>query len=185
MQQAKVVCLHTGDKYPFEYVEKLYRGLCRHTSNDFVFEVVTKTRYPGWWGKIEQFAPMERIVLLDIDIVITGNVDFLFEYDGPFCAWKDPWQDGLNGSVHSIAPGFGQNMKTTFMENAAAFMRQYKTDQDFLRDYTVPDYWPHGLIQSYKAQGLQESPKDARIVVFHGYPKPDDINDGWVKELWQ
>jgi hypothetical protein len=179
----RVVVLRTGDKYGLEYATRLYTGLARNTTVPFEYEVITETKYPGWWGKIELFNPKERLVVLDLDIVITGNVDFLFEYDGPFCAWKDPWSSGLNGSIHSIAPGYGKELRAVFEAMPKQIMREFYSDQEFLRTQTKPDYWPDGLIQSYKAQSLEQSPKAARIVVFHGNPKPHECG-GWVKEMW-
>jgi len=181
----KVVCLCTGDKYPPEYVNKLWRGLQNYTAFNVELEVIRQTKYPGWWGKIEQFPPKERIILMDIDLVITGNIDFLFEYQGPFCAWRDPWADGLNGSVHSIAEGFGESLRAEFERQPETYMRRYYSDQEFLRDHTVPDYWHDGLIQSYKADNCEHSPGAARIVVFHGHPKPHEIKTGWVTEQWK
>ena len=64
------------------------------------------------------------------------------------------------------------------------YMHSYYSDQEFIRDHAVPDYWPEGLIQSYKMDHCIESPGAARIVVFHGHPKPHEIWDGWVKETW-
>jgi hypothetical protein len=179
-----VVCLCTGDKYPFIYVDRLYRGLTKNTTHPFVFQPVTVSRYPGWWGKMEQFAPTQRTLLLDIDIVITGNVDFLFEYGGQFCAWKDPWQPGMNGSVYALAPGFGAAIKEKFVANADTIMRQYYSEQEFLRDQTSPEYWPAGRIKSYKADHLEGGPSDARIVVFHGRPKPHECGN-WVRDYWK
>lgn len=180
----RVVALRTGNKYGPEYAERLYNGLARNTTVGFDYEVITETKYPGWWGKIELFNPKERIIVPDLDIVITGNVDFLFEYDGPFCAWKDPWAEGLNGSIHSIAPGYGKELREVFEASAKKIMWEYHSDQEFLRTQTKPDYWPAGLIQSYKAQNLKDSPGDARIVVFHGNPKPHECG-GWVREVWR
>jgi len=181
----KIVALLTGDKYPKEYIVKLYRGLLENTKYPFELEVVTKTKYPGWWGKLEQFGRDERILLLDVDLIITGNIDFLFEYEGPFCAWHDPRDDGMNGSVNSIGPGFGTAVREIFDKAPDKYMHSYYSDQEFLRDHTQPDYWDKGLIQSYKFDHLDAGPGDARIVVFHGHPKPHEIWDGWVKEYWQ
>ena len=180
----RVVALRTGNKYGPEYAERLYTGLARNTTVPFEFEVITETKYPGWWGKIELFPPKERIVVLDLDVVITGNVDFLFEYDGPFCAWKDPWAEGLNGSVHSIAPGYGEQLRATFEKAPHKIMLAYLSDQEYLRTQTKPDYWPAGLVKSYKADHLEKGPGAARIVVFHGLPKPHQAG-GWVKEIWR
>lgn len=181
----KVVCLCTGNKYPAVYVEKLYSGFARNTTVPLDFEVIRETKYPGWWGKIEQFAPKERIILIDIDVVITGNVDFLDEYQGEFCAWADPLTQQIAGGLHSIAPGFGQEMMDRFFSNPSRWMNMYYSDQEFLRDYVKADYWPKGLVQSYKFDSLEDGPKDARIVQFHGDPKPAALPaHHWVWKYW-
>ena len=44
------------------------------------------------------------------------------------------------------------------------------------------DYYPSDWITSYK---LSESHQNSKIVVFHGVPKPDEVNDDFVKEHWK
>ena len=43
------------------------------------------------------------------------------------------------------------------------------------------DYFPDGWLSSYK-YGISG---DTKIVVFHGLPKPDEVNDDFVKEHWK
>lgn len=45
---------------------------------------------PGWWSKLEAFMPGvfedgERILLLDLDLLIMKDLTPLFDYDGEFC----------------------------------------------------------------------------------------------------
>ena len=43
------------------------------------------------------------------------------------------------------------------------------------------DYYPSDWITSYK---LSESHQNSKIVVFHGVPKPDEVDEVFVKENW-
>jgi len=110
----KIVCLQVPPGYQEgDYVGKLFRGLSRNTSVPFEFECVTASKYPGWWGKLEVFDPPERVIFLDLDTVITGNVDFLFEYNGPFAILRDfgtPRGDNYGSAVMSISAGYGKQV---------------------------------------------------------------------------
>lgn len=132
------------------------------------------------------FAPKERLIYLDLDLVIVGNVDFLFDYNGPFCIWKDPWAAGFNSSVMSIGAGFGDYIKEGFLADPEKAMSAMNGDQDFIsRNLRAPpDLWPGGKVKSYKADHLEDGPKEAAIVVFHGDPKPHAFDRGWVHESW-
>jgi hypothetical protein len=37
------------------------------------------------------------------------------------------------------------------------------------------------LVQSYKYHCRDGLPPEAKIIVFHGNPKPDECSDGWIK----
>jgi len=43
------------------------------------------------------------------------------------------------------------------------------------------DYYPSDWITSYK---LSESHQNSKIVVFHGVPKPDEVDEVFVKNNW-
>lgn len=185
----RVVTLCTGDKYGREYVDRLYYGLARHTTKPFEFECIRESEYPGWWGKLEIFPPKERTVFLDLDTVITGNVDFLFEYDGPFCILRDFYHRQQFGSaIMSIAPGFGGSIIESFVADAPRIMRRLHGDQDWIFEQVkTADHWQDlypGKIKSFKAHDLLSGPAGASVVCFHGQPKPHECN-GWVKEHWR
>ncbi len=182
----KVVCISVPPLYQDnDYVGKLYRGAKRNTTQPFEFEVIRQSKYPGWWAQIELFPPKERIVVFDLDVVITGNIDYLFDYDGPFCAWKDPYADGFNMSVMSIALGFGACERQVFDDHATEIMKDYKFVQQWLWKVGMQsDYWEG--VYSYKADIEQEPGPDCRVVCCHGKPKPHELMDiPWVKENWR
>lgn len=98
------ICVKWGTKYDAEYVNKLYRGVKRHTSKPFNFVCFTDhcsgldqriearallEDWKGWWGKASIFSSSHKIeglkVFIDLDMIITGSLDLLVTYSGHFC----------------------------------------------------------------------------------------------------
>jgi hypothetical protein len=184
----KVVCLNTGDKYKNnDYVGKLYRGLARNTTQPFEFECVTKTKYPGWWGKLEFFPTTERIVYIDLDTIVVGNCDFLFEYQGSFAICRDFYRmAGWNASVMAIGPNQGWTIRAQFDANAKKIMETVYSDQEWIQSTLSyqPDFWQDmnpWKVVSYKADGIMGGAPlgpSAALVCMHGDPKPHDLKPG-------
>lgn len=104
-----VACVKWGTKYDAEYVNKLYRGVKRHsqgamgrfvcfTDDDSgLCDGITAREFPptpvkwqGWWNKALLFAPQAdtslcgRVVFIDLDTVITGSLADLLAFRGRF-----------------------------------------------------------------------------------------------------
>jgi len=190
----KIVCLQVPPGYQEgDYVGKLFRGLSRNTSVPFEFECVTASKYPGWWGKLEVFDPPERVIFLDLDTVITGNVDFLFEYNGPFAILRDfgtPRGDNYGSAVMSISAGYGKQVIEGFKTDADSIMKRLYGDGNWIRE-SAPgaDFWQDiypGKIKSFKVDDLENGPKGASIVCYHGSPRPHEMTHlGWMREFWK
>ena len=96
-------CVCYGDKYPVEYVQKLYNMVTRNTTlhiNFFVFTDHVKMekmidgnvnvrQFPendlqGWWNKMQLFHPKTGLdgdtLYMDLDVVITQNIDCFFTH---------------------------------------------------------------------------------------------------------
>jgi hypothetical protein len=188
----KIVTLNIGTKYAEgDYVGKLYRSLVRNVTVPFEFECITQSEYPGWWGKINVLNPPERIVFLDLDTIITGNVDFLFEYQGSFAILRDFYRpDGFGSAVMGISPGFGRNIVESFALTSKHVMKSFAGDQNFIEFHVKhADLWQDlypGKIKSFKADNLEAGPKGASIVCLHGQPKNLDLlHLDWVRENWR
>lgn len=204
-----VACVKVGTAYGPEYVNRLAAMVRRHTSRvmpficitddphglDASFEVIPAS-YPelrGWWQKVALFGGYnfagQRIVYLDLDTVLVGNVDFLFEYAGSFAILRDFYvPTGYGSAVMSIAPGFGRHLWERFMRNPETIMAAMHGDQDWIR-LGVPhaDLWQDvapGKIGSYKADNLQAGPRGFSLICFHGEPKPHEVN-GWIVDAWR
>ena len=198
-----VVCIKVGNKYGPEYVNKLEKMVKKHTKHEYEFVCLTDdyndlkcqhvfpvgTHLQGWWSKLVLFKPHpvlkdKRILYIDLDTVIVGNIDFLFEYKGPFCILNDFWAPGYNSSVMSIEPvGW-----TIYKDFHIDMIDKYTGDQDYITEMvSIADIWQGvapGRIGSYKADQLQNGPKDFSLVCFHGDPKPHTFTEGWVRDAW-
>ena len=176
--------------YTTAWVEKLYRGVQHHYSKPFHFLCYTDRPYvftepieqaplesTNWATCIQQCfaAPAERIVFMGLDTVITGNVDEIFAYRGQLAVPIDPYRPGKACSGVVLCPS-RPDIAATSAENDMLALQQHP--HEFL-----DDLFP-GQIVSYKAQVLEHGLGDARIVYFHGEPKPHVLRDEWVKEHW-
>lgn len=198
-----VVCIKVGNKYPAEYVNRLESMVRRHTTRDFRFLCLTddpvgvkcetadiETHLPGWWAKLVLFKPhsvlTERFVYLDLDTVIVGNIDKLFQYTGSFCILWDFWAPSYNSSVMAMLPG--KKKRAVWDAFSPVVACSLHGDQDWITQrVSDADVWQNiapGLIGSYKADHLAAGPQDFSLICFHGQPKPHEFQKGWVYANW-
>ncbi len=147
----------------------------------------------------------KRVLFLDLDIIITGNIDSFFSYhekDDDFIIIKD-WSKGKKNtrfgqaSCYAFKVGTLGDIKEYYEQHAAAMNKKYKTaSQEFLSDMIVKKFgalkfWPEDWVKSFKYHCLPinvlrwiktpTQPRDAKIICFQGYPNPEDALVGrWV-----
>ena len=196
-----VACVKVGTVYGPEYVNRLAAMVARNTTREYRFVCLTDdpggltcealpigTDIPGWWAKLVLFKDRvfsERVIYLDLDTVICGNIDFLFDYSGQLAMLRSFLPPSRYGSaVMSFLPGLGY-LWSDFTRDV---MDRLYGDQDWIAERaTTVDCWQDlapGAIGSYKVDELTEGPKDFAICCFHGEPKPHDVVDGWVGDVW-
>lgn len=207
-----IVCLKAGPKYGPEYVNRLWTGVETFLRRRHRFVCMTENRSGlreeietlplelggliGWWHKIALFKPPSgledsRLIFLDLDTVIIGNMDFVLDYQGPFVILRDFYRpNGYGSAVMSIAPGYGQGIWGKFAEHPKLWMAELAGDQDFIRMCVDgADLWQDlcpSKIVSYKAQCGQGIPEGAAIVCFHGEPKPADLRpENAIRRIWE
>ena len=61
-------------KYSYDYVEKLERGLHRHTTYDFDFDCITRSKYPGWWAKMDLSQPKKERSIWILTLLFLGTL---------------------------------------------------------------------------------------------------------------
>jgi hypothetical protein len=90
----------------------------------------------------------------------------------------------------------------TFEPKYRDITERFLGDQDWITE-TISNAtsWPSDWVVSYKkhciplgGEGPAKIPSNARIVAFHGHPRPHEIKDGpsgawqqatWINELWK
>jgi len=208
-----VICVKWGTKYGPDYVNKLYNGIKRNTTKPFTFLCFTdnadgleqgikavplKENWKGWWGKATLFSKdcgLEgRNFFIDLDMIITGNIDDVMSFDEPFgilrsdlFACEKENKDGYNSSI--------------IIWNSKAFEPIYselKRNVDNIHKYIVRfDFWlemmvknPSYLQDKYKGivdftnECMTELPKHASVVCFPRSPKPHECDLPWIKQHW-
>lgn len=133
---------------------------------------------------------------LDIDVVITGNLKKMLDYRGIFCT-RSRFPRGeehlLDGDVMSF---WG------CQENDARFWTPFKYRAEEVEEITggrerfwishvtgdIADRWDEimpGAVISYKKHVRGKGiPEKAKIISFHGYPRPHQAKEPWMENYW-
>jgi hypothetical protein len=150
-----------------------------------------------WQAGLDRDLVGRDALVLDLDLVITGALgDFFTHSPGHYCVWENPTKRGKgigNTSVFRFTLGKYPAIYDGFMADPEGIFRRHRIEQQYISAALAPGeqvFWPKGWCVSFKADLLpawpmrlwQEVPlpPDARIVVFHGKPDPDEAMLG----LW-
>lgn len=157
------------------------------------------------WRKLSMFTKdlgglAGRALFLDLDLVIVENIDCFFEYSTDnFCIienWTQMNRGIGNSSVYLFTVGAHEDVLQKYNENMEKVLAEYDNEQIFLSK-TIKDikFWPSDWCKSFKIHCLPggifnwfvtpKMPKDVKIVVFHGNPKPSDAIIGRWPGTWR
>lgn len=212
------------NKYTAEHVNRLYEMVKRNTSVKFRFTCVTddpidinpeirtlplwdnpKPTYgdfkkPNCFARLKMFSEemranfFDRIVWLDLDALIVGNMDPIFKEQADFRIWRVDREISLcNGSlvVHKMGTrvdlwdkfdpskvddeeGFRNTTGHVGSDQAWIAQNLRREDQFFAKADGVYSYRCH-------LDG-KPLPPDARVVFFHGEEKPENLwHIGWIR----
>lgn len=240
MDVLTIVTYCWGAKYPELYVKRLAAGVKRNLAQPYQFVCVTDCKRPpiagvryvrmpaedehltkvkGCFARLRLFDPAfqqsigadDRIVNMDLDAVVTGPLDALFEESASFrCLRGINTTNPLpsNGSLWMVAAGHHQNVWKQFSVEAAARIpyHSFPDDQAWF-DHMLPwfhhalpgtkssDYGPHCGVYGFRKKGWcmrdgshagESLPENARFVAFPGWRDPSKFTDlPWVKEHWR
>lgn len=197
-----VVCVKVGTKYGPEYVNRLAAMVARHMTIPHDFLCLTDnadglqcdaadigTTLEGWWAKLILFKPHDRlrdrrVLFMDLDTVIVGNIDFLLEPDEPFVILRDFYRPQEMGSaIMLIDQPYCPEIYSCFPGT-----HRYWGDQAWIQECVGSvgvwqDLFP-GKIVSYKVHCANGLPEQAAVVCFHGEPRPHQVSDPWMLEHW-
>lgn len=229
-------CLIVGEKYQWQYVDRLYAMLSRHSSLPIKLHVLTerdrvvsdiyvkhvlnanqKIRNPRdfWWYKLQLFDAerfQQSMVYFDLDTVIVDSVDWIWHTELDFFwAVKDFWylwnpgRIRVNSSIMRWDPEKYHWIWQDFCsQDPGKIMPRYPGDQDYI-DAVIPRthlrFFDNDLVQSWRWE-VQDGGWDFRskkprspghtslgpktsVLIFHGNPKPHQIDNELLKQHWK
>jgi hypothetical protein len=203
-----VWCVCVGDKYHSGYVYALQEAVAKNLSVPHRFRCITtrklecvETRnppvpYAGWWSKIGLFAPDVATgpsLYFDLDVVITGALDYLVEFTRYEFAAPANWARSGYGGIQSSVMAWRGNWTKPYDKIHGEWPsrvvdgdgyttlagKKFWGDQEYLWDL-LGDEWvrvPGVCSYKYHVAPHGRIPNDASVVVFHGEPKPIDVSD--------
>ena len=214
-----IICMKWGKRYSSVFVNRLYKSIIKHTknktqlicftddTNDINPDVMCKplpsinlpktiTSTP--WRKISVwqhplFEVSGDILFLDLDLIITGNLDRFFSYKpGKYCVIENWTQLGLgigNTSCFRFPTVKYKFIFDEFQKNPEEIWKKYHIEQIYLsKKIKDPIFWPDDWCKSFKHNLLPiwplriwkpaKLPSDTSIVAFTGKPDPDDVIEG-------
>lgn len=189
--------------------EKVKFDFTCFTDNAEDLEAGIKTRplpenLKGWWSKLYLFKKGlfedgDRILYFDLDTVLTGGIDEIVKYDGEFAILRDFYRsEGLQSSVMAWkANNPSLNGLWDRYERDEYPIGMKGGDQEWIETFYRAGAWRISdmldIFQdifseqfvSYKVSCRNLFPKGAKVVVFHGHPRPHEILTGWVPNVWK
>lgn len=231
-------CLIHDTLYSWDYVDRLYRGLCRNLSPEVRLHVYTESNrdvpspyikhslqeWPGirgpkssWWYKVQLFNPehhLGNLLYFDLDTVIVSNIDWIWQQKTHyFWAARDfkylfrPRRATINSSVMWFDTTKWSHVYTEFDPGLVRSRGRvnWHGDQDYIHEKIPPDrlqYLDTSRIRSWKWE-MQDGGYDfntrkhrtpgtgtvlddvTSVLIFHGNPKPHEINDKNILHHWR
>lgn len=202
-----------GDKYPPRYRERLAASVARRLALPHAFRVFAPEPQdsvlcdiPGCFARLRAFdlqwqarqgiEPGERIVCLDLDLIVTGALDTLLARPEPFAILQgvnaaNPCP--YNGSVWWTTAGYRPDVWTDFSLEAAQAVPHFDfpDDQAWLA-HKLPRAAAIGAadgVYAFAKVGWPAGtnlPADARLVAFPGWRDPATFEHlDWVREHWR
>ncbi len=225
----QVLCMKWGEKYPAAYVNKLYGMVSRNLSGDFRVicftddrtgirkEVVCHdlpglgcerpTNVPGKWPKAalwgKELFGLEGVALfVDLDVVITGNLDDFFSFGSPDDVvlarnWVKPFERIGQTSIFRFPIGKHHYLLDNFRKDPQRIADRYQFEQRYVTQCVEGGvkFWPRGWVRHFRLSCLgpwplrylrsARLPAGARVVIFPGWSDPGDALVGRSKTRWE
>lgn len=194
-----------------EYVAKLFAGIDRwmpdvpyravcltddpSTLPDGVIARTVPVGLTGWWNKLALFKPGmfdldDRNIYFDLDALPVGSLADIVSRVERFIAMRDPYHpERMNSSIMAWNAG-DMDLIWTRWDQAGRPSFHPGGDQTWIEAMQPKaDYWQDavpGQVVSYKRDCWLQGkiPDDARVVVFHGKPRPHECVAPYIKAIW-
>jgi hypothetical protein len=191
-----ITVLRSGGEYGAKHVARLrdqipaHTGMVCLTDEDVdlpgVEDVGFRYEWPGWWAKMELFRPgwFEDFVYMDLDTTVVGDIGDILSVSGEPVVLQDFYRArGLQSSLMYIPEQYRTSVWNEWITKPEYWIANTRHgDQGFIERHWLriarrwQDLLP-GQAVSYKVHVRPENkvPDGARVVCFHGRPRPWDI----------
>lgn len=214
----QIICIRWGDKYGVDYVNRLYGMVARNITPPFRVYCITdapeglrpeiaiiplpdldcempRTRQ-GIWGKSRLWRPelgglSGPVLFMDLDVVVTGNLDPFFSHGGPDDVIltrnaNTPLQRLGQTSLFRFPVGRLATLREEFLADPQKIAETYVFEQRFVTRRTPGGvtFWPSGWVATFRWHCVRtfplnyvlppKLPSAARVVIFPGGLNPND-----------
>lgn len=158
----------------------------------------------------QQKLPQGRNLYLDLDVIITGDLKEMWNYSAhDFVICQDFNRAFIRDYNHGNSSVMGWTnddyawLYDDFIKNMQVIIRKHRGDQDYINEkITQRSYFPKNWAMSYRWEiwrgghkdgrtsqyHLDDSvsviPEDCKMIVFHGTPKPHEMTERKLADLW-
>lgn len=179
------------------------------------WDEVSNTKRAWWYKMqmFDPAHGLNRLLYFDLDVVITDSLAWVLALNPNYFwaindwrhLWKPHWR-GLNSSMMFWEQDrFSQPWEYVRTHARRDMFRNFHGDQDLLTAVLPPDqvrYFDDQRVRSWRWQ-IKDGGMDARtrkyarpgtgtvlppetsVVVFHGHPKPHEVQDGVIEQHWR
>lgn len=146
-----------------------------------------KHAWPGWWAKLEMFGPSldGDVLMIDLDTVVLAMPDL----PGETTVLQDFTEPSVMGSGFMYVTAADRaRVWEAWLEDPEAHMRANNRwpkwgDQGFLEPLIGGAAKWGAEVASYKVHCRTGVPEGAKVVCFHGKPRPWNVRTPWVPPL--
>lgn len=225
----QVLCIKWGTRYGSEYVNRIYAMVQRNITPPFKVVCFTDdksgirpevlchplpelgckrpTNAPGKWPKAalwnKDLFGLEGVALfVDLDVVITGNLDDFFSFGSPDDVvlarnWVKPFERLGQTSIFRFPIGKHAYLLDDFRKDPEGIAGHYQFEQRYVTQCVKGGvkFWPHGWVRHFRLSCLgpwplrylcsARLPAGARVVIFPGWTDPADALVGRSRTRWE
>ena len=218
----QIICINWGTKYGASYINRLYGMVARHITPPFTLTCFTDNTHgirpdvnvaplpelnfevpktkKGIWPKCRLWSETlgglsGPVLFLDLDLVITGNLDAFFEYgdaDDVILARNpsNPLEKLGQTSVYRFPVGKLFPLLEKFSTDPLGIATEYKYEQRYVTRNTPGGikFWPKSWVLHFRHNcrrtfpinyfKISKLPQSSKLVIFPGDLNPQDAIDG-------
>ncbi|MEM6637661.1 MAG: glycosyl transferase [Pseudomonadota bacterium] len=218
----QIICINWGTKYGAQYINRLYAMVARNISAPFRFICFTDTTEGirdevhlrplpeltgslpintlGQWGKSRLWAKdlgdlSGAVLFIDLDVVITGNLDAFFEYGAPDDVIMarnpaKPLHRLGQTSVYRFPVGKLAPLLELYARDPQAIADRYRFEQHFVTKNAPGgvQFWPRSWVRHFRVQCIPKfpfnffleprRPSSSKIIIFPGAMNPPEAIAG-------